>query len=366
MANQAMAEFLRPSVLAKLDRMVARRDELNHLVASPEVLSNPARMRALQKEAGSLHRVVATYDRFRELTRQIEDNRSLIEPGSEPELAELARAELPELERAATQCAHEMIDDLLADVGQGDRNAIVEIRAGTGGEEAALWARDLFQMYGYYAQEKGWRIDLISEQPTEMGGAREIIFSVSGDDVFKLLRFESGGHRVQRVPATESQGRVHTSAATIAVLPEAEEVEVEIAESDLEFQAVRASGPGGQNVNKVSSAVRLTHRPSGLVVFCQEERSQLKNKQKALKLLRSRLYDAERQRVESARSAERRSQVGTGDRNARIRTYNFPQNRLTDHRIGQNFSLDQVLEGKLSPVVDALLADDRARRIEEL
>ena len=242
----------------------------------------------------------------------------------------------------------------------------MEIRAGIGGDEAALWARDLFDMYVHYCTEMGWKVELISEARSEMGGYKEVVFSVSGPDVFQYLRFESGGHRVQRVPATESQGRIHTSAATVAVLPEAEEVDVEVKSSDLEFQAVRASGPGGQNVNKVSSAVRLTHVPSGLVVFCQEERSQHKNKEKALKLLYSRLYDAEQQKLHDERAAHRRDQVGTGDRNMRIRTYNFPQSRVTDHRIGQNFSLDPVLQGKLLPVARALLAADREQRIEEL
>jgi peptide chain release factor 1 len=212
----------------------------------------------------------------------------------------------------------------------------------------------------------GWTVEAISESPSERGGCRETVFAVHGPAVFHRLRFESGGHRVQRVPETESQGRIHTSAATVAVLPEAEEVEVEIRDADLDIQATRASGPGGQNVNKVSSAVRVVHRPSGMMVFCQEERSQLKNKQKALKLLRARLLDQKRQAVESARAADRKSQVGTGDRNLRIRTYNFPQNRMTDHRLGRNFTLDQVLEGRLEPVLEALVAADRERRIEAL
>lgn len=362
----AMDEFLRARVLAKLDGMVARMNELTAMVADPEFHSRPERAASAQRELGGLHRVTGLYDQFRSTCDQIVEDQKIVEAGGDAELVELATLELPELRERAKELADSLIDELLAAEGDNQRHAIVEIRAGTGGDEAALWARDLRGMYERFADRQGWKIEPMSDAATDMGGFKETVFGVRGDGVFNLLKFESGGHRVQRVPATESQGRVHTSAATVAVLPEAEDVEVEINDSDLEIQAVRASGPGGQNVNKVSSAVRITHRPSGLMVFCQEERSQVKNKAKAMKLLRTRLFDRKRQEVDASRAAERKTQVGSGDRNMRVRTYNFPQNRVTDHRIGRNFTLEQVLEGKLDPILEALLSDERERRIEDL
>jgi len=360
-----MSEFLRPRIQAKLDKMAAREQELIAMLSDPELRAE--RVAAIQRELGALGRVTRPYAGLRRLEEDVAQHRALAaERARDPDLAELALAELPGLETRARQEAEGLLDMLLAQSGDGARNAIVEIRAGTGGEEAALFARDLFELYARFAARRGWRLEPLSESPSELGGFREVVFALEGEDVFNVMRFESGGHRVQRVPETETQGRIHTSAATVAVLPEAEEVEVEIKDSDLEFQATLAGGPGGQNVNKVATAVRIWHKPSGLVVFCREERSQLKNRQRALKLLRAKLYDIEQTKRDAERARARRDQVGSGDRNSRIRTYNFPQNRLTDHRLNQNFTLEQVLEGKLEPVVDALLARDREARIEEL
>ncbi|MCC6670263.1 MAG: peptide chain release factor 1 [Planctomycetes bacterium] len=361
-----MAELLKPRIRARLDAMAARLAELEVRIQDPAVLARSDSAAALHKELGSLRRIVAPYEQLRATQRQIEECQGLLVPGGDSELAQLAGQELPALEVRARQQVDGLVDLLLAETSDDRRNAILEIRAGTGGEEAALFARDLMVMYQRYCERQGFRVEVLSESAAEMGGFREIVCSVTGQDVFRHLQFESGGHRVQRVPATESQGRIHTSTATVAVLPEAEEVDVEIRDADLDFQAVRASGPGGQNVNKVSSAVRLTHRPSGLVVFCQEERSQHKNRARAMKLLRTRLMDRRRNEAESARAEQRRNQIGSGERSDRIRTYNFPQDRVTDHRIQQNFSLGQVMAGKLEPVVEALLAADRERRIEEL
>ncbi len=358
-----MTEYLRPRIAAKLDGMSARQAELIDKASHPDLLGGDETFASIQKEMGLLHGTVERYEEYRRTVQQIADNRELLD---DPDLGEMAKAELPELEAKVETLVAAIIDGLLSEASQGDRNAIVEIRAGIGGDEAALFAGALLQMYHHHAERRGWKIELLDESPSELGGFKEVVFSLSGIDVFKFMRFESGGHRVQRVPATESQGRIHTSAATVAVLPEAEDVDIQISESDLRIDTYRASGAGGQHVNKTDSAVRITHEPTGVVVQCQSERSQHKNKSKAMKALKARLYDLECRKVEGDRSQQRRDMVGSGDRSARIRTYNFPQNRLTDHRIGQNFSLDQVVEGKLEPVFDALLVADRERRIEEL
>ena len=357
---------LRPRIQARLDGMVARQRELMARAADPESAKRPERLASIQKELGALQKIVSDYESFRSVCAQIEEHNALLAPGSDPELADLARSELPDLEARAASMANALIDALLADQGDDRRDCIVEIRAGTGGEEAALFARDLASLYQRYASRMGWSIEVMHSSEAEQGGIKELIFAVRGQGVFHCLQFESGGHRVQRVPATETKGRVHTSAATVAVLPEVEDVEIAIDEKDLKVDTYRSSGAGGQHVNKTESAVRITHLPSGVVVACQEERSQHKNRARAMKLLRARLYEAQKRAAEAARAAERKEQVGTGDRSERIRTYNFPQDRLTDHRLGRNFSLSQIMEGRLEPVIEALLADERERRLEQI
>jgi peptide chain release factor 1 len=356
---------VRPRIQAKLDGMVARVHELLAVSADPKLLERPERLAALQRELGQATPVVQRYQAYTRLQQQIDEHRQL-QAGGDRDLAELAAAELPTLEALAAREADGLVDMLLADQGDDRRDCIVEIRAGTGGEEAALFARDLCTIYQRYAVRAGWSFEPMHSTPAEQGGFKEITFALRGTNVFHAMQFESGGHRVQRVPETEAKGRVHTSAATVAVLAEAEEVEVHIDEKDLKVDTFRSSGAGGQHVNKTESAVRITHLPTGTVVACQEERSQLKNKQRAMTLLRSRIYEAQKRAVEAVRAAERKEQVGSGDRSDRIRTYNFPQDRLTDHRLNRNFSLSQVLEGKLEPVHGALIADQRERRIEEL
>ncbi len=356
---------LRPKIQLKLDGMVARVQQLLAMGADPKILERPERLAALNKELGQTTPIVERYRAFQLLQTEIADHRAL-ESGPDRDLAELARAELPELERRA-QLEHDaLVDMLLTEGGDDRRDCIVEIRAGTGGEEAALFARDLCTLYQRFAVRMGWTFEPIDATPAEHGGFKEIVFGLHGKNVFAAMQFESGGHRVQRVPETAATGRVHTSAATVAVLPEVQEVELRIDEKDLRIDTYRSSGAGGQHVNKTESAVRITHVPTGTVVACQEERSQLKNRQRAMALLRSRIHDAQQRAADAARAAERKEQVGSGDRSDRIRTYNFPQDRLTDHRLNRNFALAQVLEGKLDPIVGALRADARERRIEAL
>ena len=356
---------LRPKIQQKLDGLAARVQELLAQAADPKVLERPERLAALNKELGLATPVVALYRDYQKLVQEIADCEALA-AGSDREMAELAASELPALRARLQPAVDGLVDALLAEDGDDRRDCIVEIRAGTGGEEAALFARDLCTLYQRYATRMGWTFEPMDATPAEQGGFKEIVFALRGRNVFAAMQFESGGHRVQRVPETEQKGRVHTSAATVAVLPEVEEVEIRIDDKDLRIDTYRSSGAGGQHVNKTESAVRITHLPSGVVVACQEERSQHKNRARAMKLLRARLYEAQKRAAEAARAAERKDQVGTGDRSERIRTYNFPQDRLTDHRLGRNFSLTQIMEGRLEPVVDALLADERERRLEQI
>jgi peptide chain release factor 1 len=347
----------------RIEQAAARARDLEGQMSDPEIARQPGQMQKIAKELGRLRPLVETGERYRAVRGQIEDARAMANE-DDAEMAELARAELEELEGELAGLEEELTELLMPRDPNDDKNALLEIRAGTGGDEAALFAGDLFRMYSRYAESVGWRVEPLSSSESASGGFKEIIALLSGDAVFSRLKYERGVHRVQRVPATESQGRIHTSTVTVAVMPEAEEVDVEIDPQDLRIDVMRAGGPGGQSVNTTDSAVRITHLPTGLVVQCQDEKSQHKNKAKAMKVLRSRLLEAEQQRAEAERASERRSQVGTGERSEKIRTYNFPQSRVTDHRAGVTLhKLDAIIEGELGELLDevARVMTSRAR-----
>ena len=355
------------SLEGKLDRVVDRHKELERLLSEADVSDSQAYAK-LSKEYSDLTPVVETITTLRDLRSECEDLGTLLADGdADDEMHAMAEAELGELKGREPEIEQQLQIMLLPKDAADARNAILEIRAGTGGDEAGLFAADLFRMYQRYAELHGWKVEVMNTSSTGIGGYKEIIASISGRDVFARLKFESGVHRVQRVPETESSGRIHTSAATVAVLPEAEDVDIEVAENDLRIDTYRASGPGGQSVNTTDSAVRITHLPTGLVVTQQDEKSQHKNRAKAMRVLRARLYEHERQRQQDERAADRRSQVGSGDRSERIRTYNFPQGRVTDHRIGLTLhKLEKVLNGEaLDEVVDALVTEDQAARLAQ-
>jgi peptide chain release factor 1 len=349
----------------KLASLEARYKELNELLSSPEVLENHELYNKLAREFGEVTKVVTKARELRRTERQIDETEALLaDSADEPEMTELAHAELKALHARRDELTQELQLLLLPKDPDEGKDVIVEIRAGIGGEEAALFAADLFRMYCRYAESRGWQVEIINGSPTEIGGFKEVIASVSGTDAYKRLKYESGTHRVQRVPETEASGRIHTSAVTVAVLPEAEEVEVEVDPKDLRIDVFRSSGPGGQSVNTTDSAVRITHLPTGLVVSCQDEKSQHKNKAKALRVLRARLKDCLEDEQLGAIHEQRRLQVGTGDRSERIRTYNFPQNRVTDHRINLTLhKLETILVGNLDELIDALI---RAQQEEAL
>ena len=341
-------------MFAKLEDVVDRFREVEGLLSAPGVMSNQEKFRGLSKEHADLSGIVDTFSLYKKVCEEVEGNRELLRD-ADPDLREMAKAELPELEAQKESLAAQLKVLLLPKDPNDDKNVILEVRAGTGGDEAALFAGDLFRMYGRYADAKGWRVEIMSEAESEAGGFKEVIALVSGQRVYSRLKYESGTHRVQRVPATEAQGRIHTSACTVAVLPEAEEVDIQIDPSDLRIDVYRASGAGGQHVNKTESAVRITHIPTGVVVACQDEKSQHKNKAKAMKVLSSRILDARRAEQDAKTAADRKSQVGSGDRSERIRTYNFPQGRCTDHRIGLTlYRLEAIMQGDLDEIVDSL------------
>ena len=349
--------------IEKLERLSQRYIELDDLLCQPHVLADRNQLSRLNKERTEIEPVVQSFTRYRDLEKKIKDDEEAL---GDPELRELAQTELGTLHQERVELEKSIQLLLLPPDPNEKKNAILEIRAGEGGEEAALFASDLFRMYTRFAETRGWKIEVLSLSESMAGGYKEIIGLLSGKEVYAQMRFEGGVHRVQRVPATETQGRIHTSTATVAVLPEAEEVDVQIDDKDLEISIAASGGPGGQGVNTTNSAVQIQHKPTGIIVKCQDERSQLKNKAKALKVLRSRLLDIEREKKEAAEAAERRGMVGTAERSQKIRTYNYPQNRVTDHRIGLTLhKLDRIIEGDLEELVTALRTSRQAALLQE-
>ena len=350
----------------KVEIFKKRYDALNEQLYDPAVAADAERYAAIMKELAEITPIVEKYVEYKNAVNSAEEAKQMLPSESDPEMRELLNEELKEAEQTIERTSAELKILLLPKDPNDDRSVIVEIRAGAGGEEAALFVSSLFRMYSMYAEKRGFGIELVNANETELGGYREISFMISGSGAYSRLKFESGVHRVQRVPDTESQGRIHTSTVTVAVLPEAEEVELEINPADLKIDTFRSSGAGGQHINKTSSAIRITHLPTGMVVECQDERSQFKNRDKAMKVLKSRLLNEKREAQSSAIAAERKAQVGTGDRNERIRTYNFPQSRVTDHRIGLTlYKIDQIINGDLDEIIDALITADRAAKLEE-
>lgn len=353
-------------MLEKLESVKENFKELTDKLTNPEVIANQTEFQRLAKKRSEMESIVNTYDEYTSMLKKLKDAEGMVETETDPELKELAELEVSELKPQIEKMEGQLKLLLIPKDEDDQKNTIFEIRAGTGGEEAALFAADLYRMYTRYAEKQGWKCELMSMNDTGLGGIKEVVFSIQGNGVFGKLKFESGVHRVQRVPETEAGGRIHTSAATVAVLPEAEEVDVQIDENDLRVDVFRASGPGGQCVNRTDSAVRITHLPTGLVVSCQDEKSQHKNKAKAIRILRARLFDKVKEEKDSARAENRRNQVGSGDRSERIRTYNFPQQRLTDHRINLTlYKLDEVMEGNLEEIIDALIEADNLRKLAE-
>ena len=355
------------SLLGKLDGLVSRFEEVGTLITDPAVIADMKRFVKLNKEYRDLEKIVGARSEYVKVLNGIEEAKALLESEQDPEMREMAREELDTCNERIPALEEEIKLLLVPADPQDDKNAIVEIRGGTGGDEAALFAGDLYRMYVKYCELKGWKISVSSFSEGSSGGFKEIIFTVSGEKVYGTLKYESGVHRVQRVPETESGGRIHTSTCTVAIMPEAEEIDFHLDLNECKFDVFRASGNGGQCVNTTDSAVRLTHIPTGIVISCQDEKSQLKNKDKALRVLRSRLYEMELAKQHDAEAEARRSQIGTGDRSEKIRTYNFPQNRVTDHRIGLTLQkLDTILAGKMDEVIDALVLYDQTQKLEEL
>ena len=349
----------------RLDQLEARYEELNRALSSPEIVTDSAKYQKTAKAHSEIAPIVEKYRQYKDLTRGIAESKAVISEEKDPDMRAYAQEELTQLEARVTQVEADLKVLLIPKDPNDEKDIILEIRAGTGGDEATLFADEMFRMYSRYAETQGWKVEVLSTSESSVGGLKEVIAIIEGKRVFSQLKYESGVHRVQRVPATEQQGRVHTSAVTVAVLPEAEDVDVKIEAKDLRIDTFCSSGPGGQSVNTTYSAVRITHIPTNTVVSCQDEKSQIKNREKAMRVLRSRLYELEMQKQQEALAKERKAMVGSGDRSEKIRTYNFPQNRVTDHRIGLTIhQLTEVMDGKLQPIVDALSAHYQAEKLK--
>lgn len=351
----------------RLEDLLIRFEEIMGELQEPDIVNNQTRFRQLMKEQNDLAPIVEAYKEYKNCNQAVEDSLLMLEEESDEEMRELAKEELNEAKKRIEELEHELKILLLPKDPNDDKNVFVEIRAGAGGDEAALFAAEVYRMYVHYAESRRWRCEMISVNENGIGGFKEVVFMISGQGAYSRLKYESGVHRVQRVPETESGGRIHTSTITVAIMPEAEEVDVQIDMNDCKFDVFRASGNGGQCVNTTDSAVRLTHIPTGIVISCQDEKSQLKNKEKALKVLRARLYELEQAKKHDAEAEARRSQIGTGDRSEKIRTYNFPQGRVTDHRIKLTLhKLDSILNGDLDEVIDSLIAADQAAKLANM
>ena len=354
------------TLFEKLEQIEARYDELTAQLSSADVVSDSARFQKLAKTHAEMGQMVAKYREWKEIEKGLRDTKQMLVESDDAEMKQLAHDEQRQLEQRKETVERELKVLLLPRDTNDEKNVILEIRAGTGGDEAALFAAELFRMYSRYAESQGWRVEILASSPSSLGGLKDVVASIQGQKVYSKLKYESGVHRVQRVPATEQQGRIHTSAATVAVLPEADEIDIKIDAKDIRIDTFCSSGPGGQSVNTTYSAVRITHLPTNTVVSCQDEKSQIKNKAKAMRVLRARLYEMEREKQHEQIAAERRGQIKTGDRSEKIRTYNFPQNRVTDHRVGLTLhQLTEVMDGKLGAFVDALVTHYEAERLKQ-
>ncbi len=352
-------------MIEKLEKIKERYDEVTRLLSDPSIISNQERSKELGKEYRELSEIIKVYQSYKQLYMSVKGSKEILDHGGEAELKEMAEMELAELQPQLEKLEEHLKQLLVPKDPNDSKDIIVEIRGGTGGEEAALFAADLYRMYTRFAEQKGWKVETLDWNETGKGGFKEVAFGITGDDVYGMMKFESGVHRVQRVPETEAQGRVHTSAASVVVLPEVEDVEVDINPADLQIDTFRAGGKGGQNVNKVETAVRITHKPSGIVVACQQERSQFQNRERAMKMLRAKLYEIKLEEQTASMAAQRKSMIRSGDRSDKIRTYNFPQNRVTDHRIGLTlYNLAEVIDGKLDELIEQLRLADRAEKLQ--